>query len=165
MDHHDLPGSFFLGCDIKNHIGDSGVILELDAVGLQVLHHWKDQGLVLVIFCELKRRQIRESADVMDETLDIKLHLQSAVPILKGEHGSPVEPEIGSEKFLCEDVVYLFVIQILILCEEELHDLHSGFVAESEFIIRVGILASVLCHTHERVIGVFFIQPVKFVQD
>ena len=32
----------------------------------------------------------------VDEALDIPLHLQGAVPVLKGKHGAPVEPEVGT---------------------------------------------------------------------
>ena len=101
---------------------------------------------------------------MVDETLDIQLHFQSAVPVFKCKHGSPVEPEIGFEEFLRKNIIDFFVVQILIFCEKELHDLHGCLVAQCEFIVRVGILPPVLGHTHERVVGVFFVQPVKFIQ-
>lgn len=61
---------------------------------------------------------------MVDKTLDIQLHLQGAVPFLKGKHGSPVKPEVRREKFIGKNIFYFLVIEVFILCEKTLHNFH-----------------------------------------
>ena len=81
---------FFAIVDIKDYIGNLCVELEVNACILQIFLHWKDQGFILVVFGEFQGAEIRKSANMVDETLDIKLHLQCAVPVFECEHGSPI---------------------------------------------------------------------------
>ena len=78
--------------------------VELHAEALEVLDHRQDHGLILVVLREAQRREVGQSADVVDIALDIELHLQRAVPVLKGEHRAPVEPEVGIEHLVVEEV-------------------------------------------------------------
>ena len=81
----------------------------------------------------------------MYESLEVKFHLQRAVPVLKCEHRPPVQPECRIKYLIVEYILYRLVIQILVPCHEELHDFHTALLAQIEFAICVGILASVHC--------------------
>ncbi len=94
---------------------------------------------------------------MVDKSLDIQLHLQCAVPVFKGEHGSPVKPELGAEYLIIKHILNGFVIQILILREEQLHDLHAAFLAQTKLSVRMGILAAALCGTTERIVRVMLV--------
>ena len=52
--------------------------------------------------------------DVVDIALDIELHLECAVPVFKGEHRAPIEPEIGIQDLVIEEVGDLLVLQLLV---------------------------------------------------
>ena len=80
----------FAVIDIKNNICHFGVELEVHTCCLQILLHGKDQRLVLVVLGELQGTEVRQSGNMMDESLEVKLHFQCAVPVLESEHGSPV---------------------------------------------------------------------------
>ena len=81
---------FFTIVNIEDYIGNLCVELEVNTCILQIFLHWKDQGLILIVFGEFQSTEIRKSADMMDKTLDVKLHLQCAVPVFERKHGSPV---------------------------------------------------------------------------
>ncbi len=66
---------------------------------------------------------------MVDETLEVQLHLQGTVPGLKGKHGAPVQPEGGTEDFVIEYILDRLVVQILVSCHEEFHDLHAALLA------------------------------------
>ena len=57
------------------------VVMELNAVDLQIPYHGQDHGLVLVIAGEAQRFEIRQTAHMVDEALDVPLHLQSWMSI------------------------------------------------------------------------------------
>ena len=82
--------------DVEDHVGDLGAETEVHPGLLQVLLHGQDQGLVLVVPGKFQGAEVGESRDVVDEALEVELHLQGAVPVLKGKHGPPVQPEGGS---------------------------------------------------------------------
>ncbi len=52
-------------------------------------------------------------------TLD-KTHFQCAVPVLKGEHGAPVKPEVGREHFRVKDIGDALIIELLIRVKKSL---------------------------------------------
>ena len=64
----------------------------------------------------------------MNETLEVQLHLQCAVPVLECKHRSPVQPERGVEDFVIKYILDRLVVKILILCHEQLHDLHAALL-------------------------------------
>ena len=80
----------FAVIDIKNNICHFGVELEVHTCCLQILLHGKDQRLVLVVLGEFQGTEVRQSGNMMDKSLEVKLHFQCAVPVLESEHGSPV---------------------------------------------------------------------------
>ena len=151
--------------NFKDYVGNFSVILEVYASCFQILNHRKDQGLVLVVSREFQSAEIRKSADVMDESLEVELHFQSTVPVFKSKHGPPVQPEGGIKDFVVKNILDGLVVQILILGEEKLHDLHAAFLAQVEFSIGVSVLAAVNGRTAERIVGVMLVQPVILVQN
>ena len=66
---------------------------------------------------------------MMDKTLEITLHLQGTVPVFKSKHSAPVQPEIRAKYFIIKEIFNRLVIQILISCKEQLHDLHTALLA------------------------------------
>ena len=101
----------------------------------------------------------------MNEAFNVQLHFQGAVPVFKGEHGAPVQPEIAVQHFIIKEIGDLLVVQFFIRGEEQVHDLHRAFIADGEFAVGVGVLASILCSAAQAEIGVLLVQPIVFVQD
>ena len=65
------------------------------------------------------------------------------MPILKSEHGTPVQPEVGVQHLVIEEIGDRLVIQVLVRSEEQLHDFHGSLVRQSEFALESGILAEI----------------------
>ena len=164
MIHGHAAGLLFAALDPELDIGDLGLVLEVHAVVLQVGDHGQDDGLVLVVAGKAQGGEIGQTADVVDIALEVELHLQRAVPVLKGEHGAPVHPEVGGEHLIVKDIGDLFILQLLVRGEEELHDLHGTLIGDGELAVGVGILAAVDGGTAEAVVGVGLVQPVVLVQ-
>ena len=131
---------------------------------LQVGHHGQDDGLILVVAGKAEGGKVGQAADVVDKALEVELHLEGAVPVLKGEHGPPVEPEVGAKHLVIEVIGDLLVLQRLVGREEELHDLHGALIGKAELAVSVGVLAAVDRRAAEGVVGVGLVQPVILVQ-
>ena len=158
-------GNLAIAGNVEEDIGNSGVEVELNTMPLQILHHRKYHGLILVILGEAQGRKIGQAADMVDIPLHIPFHFKSTLIILECKHGAPVHPEIGVKHILVEDVGHFDIVQSFIRGHEELHDLHAALVGQTEFLIRVGILAAVLRRAAQRVVGILLIQPVVLVQN
>ena len=143
MLHNHAACLLALAIDIKFHVHDLGLIVELHAVVLQVSDHGQDDGLILVVAGKTQGSEIRQTADMVDIALKIELHFQSTVPVLKSKHGAPVQPEVGVQHFIIKEIGDLLILQLLVGGEEELHDLHSTLIRQAELAIGVGILAAV----------------------
>ena len=150
--------------DVKLHIDDLRVVLEVHTVLLQIMHHRQDHGLVLIVAREAQSRKIGQAADMMDEALKIQLHLQRGVPVFKGEHRAPVEPEVRIEHLVVEYLVDALVVELLIRREEQLHDLHCGLVGQAELLVGMGVLPLLLRGTAERVVRIGLVEPVILIQ-
>ena len=153
----DAGSLLFAAGAVKGHVDDLGVVVELHAEAFQVLDHGQDHRLVLVVAGKAQGCEIRQTADMVDITLQVALHLQGAVPVLEGEHRAPVHPEIGVQHLIVEEVGDLFIVQLLIRGHEQLQDLHSALVRQAELAVGVGILAAVDGGTAEAVVGVVLI--------
>ena len=151
--------------DFKDNVGYFGIELEVYAGILEVFLHRKNQGFILVVLREFQCGEVRQSADVVNEPLEVQLHLQCTVPVFKCEHRSPVQPEGGIEDFIIENILDRLVVQILVSCHEEFHDLHAAFLAQVELAVGMGILAAVLRCTAQGVVRVFFVQPVILIKN
>ena len=101
---------------------------------------------------------------MVDIALEVELHLQRAVPVLKGEHGAPVQPEVGVQDFVIKEVGDLFIVQLLVRGHEQLQNLHGTLVRQAELAIGVGILAAVDGGAAQAVVGIVLVQPVILVQ-
>ena len=101
----------------------------------------------------------------MDEALDVELHLQRAMPVLEGEHGAPVQPEVRVQHFVIEEIGDGAVVQLFVRGEEEFHYLHGSLVGKPELAVGVRVLAAVYGSAAQRVVGILLVQPVVLVQN
>ena len=89
---------------VKLDVCDLHAEVKLHAVAFKVLHHRQNHGFILVVLCKAQCLEIRQTADVVDKALDVQLHLECGVPVFKGEHRAPVEPEVGVQHLVVEYV-------------------------------------------------------------
>ena len=146
------------------HVGHMGVELEVHAVRLKVVHHRQDHGLVLVVPRETQGREIGQAAQMVHEAGDVALHLQCRVPILKGEHRAPVQPEVRVQHLIGEVLGDDLVLQLLLRGEEQVHDFHAGLVGQVELVVGMGVPAAILRGAAQRVVGVALVQPIVVVE-
>ena len=97
--------------DFKNNVGYFGIELEVYAGILEVFLHRKNQGFILVVLREFQCGEVRQSADVVNEPLEVQLHLQCTMPVFECEHRSPVQPEGGIEDFIIENILDRLVVR------------------------------------------------------
>ena len=140
------------------------VVVELHAEAFQILDHRQDHRLVLVVAGETQRAEIGQAADVVDVTADVQLHFQCAMPVLEGEHGAPVHPEVRIEHLVVEEVGNLLAVQLLVRREEQLHDLHRGLVGKRELAVRAAVGAAGLGGAAQREVRILLVEPVVLIQ-
>ena len=141
-----------------------GIELEVDTVGLKVVHHGQDHGLVLVVPREAQGREIGQAAQMVHEAGDVALHLQRRVPILKGEHRAPVQPEVRVQHLVGEVLGDDLVLQLLFRGEEQVHDLHAGLVGQVELVVGMGVPAAIHRGAAQRVVRIALVQPIVVVE-
>ena len=156
-------GYLFVRQEVEQHIGHLHPVVELDVVLLQIGYQGKDERFVLVILGKLQCRQVGQAADVVEEPLQIELHLQRRVPFFKGKHSLPVKPEVGLIKLFIQHIVNGLVVELLVRREEQPHQLQRSFVAEIKAVFSVRTLALAQCSPV--FVGIVFVQPVKLVQN
>ena len=149
---------------VELHVDHLHAEVELHARLFQILHHGQDHALVLVVTGEAQGLEVRQAADVVDVALNVQLHFQRAVPVLEGEHGAPVQPEVAVQNFVVKEISDALVLQLLIGGEEQLHDLHGALVGDVELAVGVRVLAPVDRGAAQRVVGVVLVEPVVLVQ-
>ena len=140
------------------------VVVELHAESFQILDHRQNHRLILVVTGKTQRTEVRQSANMMNISTDIQLHLQRTMPIFKSEHSAPVHPEIRIENLIVEIIRNFLAVQFLIRREEQLHDLHRGFVRQIEFAVRACVNTARFRGAAEREVGIFLVQPVILVK-
>ena len=118
--HVDAGGQLAGLVAVELHVGHLNAIVELNAEALQVFHHGQDHRLILVIPGKAQSLKVGQTTDVVDIPLEIELHLQSAVPVFKGEHGPPIQPEVAFKDLVVKDVGDALVLQVLVGGEEQL---------------------------------------------
>ena len=101
---------------------------------------------------------------MVDVAADIELHLERRVPVLKGEHGAPVHPEIRVEHLVVKEIGDWTVRQFLVGRKEQVHDLGRRLVRQAELAIGAAVLATVLSRAAQRVVGILLIEPVVLVE-
>ena len=159
------PCDLFPAVNVKAHIHDLGVEMEVYAVALQVLDYGEDHGLILVILCEAQGPQVGQAVDMVDKALHVAFHLQRAVAVVEGKHCPPVCPEVAVKHFCIQHIRDAFFLQLFIRREDQACQLHGSLVAEAEFSICVGVLPLLLRHPAEGVVGVSLVQPVILIEN
>ena len=86
------------------------------------------------------------------------------MPVLKGKHGAPVQPERRVKYFLIENVLDGLVVKVFVLCHKELHNLHTALLAQVKPAVRVGVLSLIHSGAAERIVRILLVQPIIFVQ-
>ncbi|MNS89953.1 hypothetical protein D3C72_1239860 [compost metagenome] len=146
------------------HIGHFSAVLEPHAVLLQPLHQRKHQRFVLVVLGELQRREVRQPTDMVDEAMQVELHLQRRVPFLEREHRAPVQPEIAVQEIAAQHFVDALVLHLLPGSQEQRDDVLLRLLAQGEQAIGMRVLAPVDGGTLQRIVRVVLVQPVELVQ-
>ena len=149
---------------LEHHVFDLGVKVELHTVRLEIALHGQDHRLVLVIAGEAQGAKVGQTRDVMDVAADIELHLERRVPVLKGEHGAPVHPEVRVEHLVVKEIGDGTIRQLLVGRKEQVHDLGCRLVRQAELAISTAVLTAVLGRAAQRVVGVLLVEPVILVE-
>ena len=92
---YDLLGNLFAAYGFNDDVLHVHAVFDLYAMGFQIFHQRQDHALILVVFGEPQCTEIRQPVNVVHIAAQIPLHLQRTGPTLKGEHGLPVQPEVG----------------------------------------------------------------------
>ena len=125
----------------------------------------QNHRLVLVIAGEAEGGEIGEPIDMVDVPLQVTLHLQGAAPFLEGEHGLPVEPEVGFVEVLVEAIADLLVFEFLLRGQEEFEKLFLGLLVQGEVMSGGELMAAVVRRPAEGLVRILFVKPIVFVQD
>ena len=163
-DPFDPPCHFALGGDVEPHVGHPGVVLNGDAMLLEPGDQREDEGLVLVVPGELQDAEIGQSADRMDEALEVPLHFEGAMPLLEREHRPPVQPEIAVQEVLAQHIGDLLVVQVLVAAERQLGQVSLRSGRQGQPAVRGIRLAAILRSASQRVVGVVLVEPVELVE-
>ena len=160
----DLAGYLLVALCFNNDIADIHAVFDADTVALQVLDQRQNHAFILVILGETQGAEVGQAIDVVDIAAQVALHFQGAGPLLEGEHGLPVEPEVGAPKAFRQDFGDLFILQVLFRGNEQLGKGHGAFLIQRELLIGVGVLAAVYGGAAQGVVGVVLIEPIVFIQ-
>ena len=114
---------------LKYDVRYFGMKLKINTCCFQIFLHRKNQRFILIVSCEFQSAEIRQSCNMMNESLEIQLHLQCTVPVFKSKHRSPVKPECRVKDFFIKNILDRLIIQIFIRSQEQLHDLHAALLA------------------------------------
>ncbi len=160
----DAGGLLAARRDVVIDIGDLGAVLEHHAVVQQPLDQRQHQRFVLVVLGELQRGEVRHAGDLVDETVQVQLHLQRRVPLLEGEHRAPVQPEIAAQELLAEHLVDALVLHLLAGGQEELDDLLLRLLAEREQAVGMRVLAAIHGGALQRRVWIVLVEPIELVE-
>ena len=152
----DSAGRLLSVRDLKADVCDLCAEPKLHACRLQVFLHRQNQGFVLVVAGEFQSGEVRK-APIWWINLWKYRFISRALCSFQRRTCSPVKPELGAEYLIIEHILDGLVIEILILHEEELHDLHTALLAQTKLSVRMGILAAALCGTTERIVRVMLV--------
>ena len=160
----DACGLLAFRCDVEVDIGDLAAVLEHHTLVQQPLHQRLHQRFVLVVLGELQRREIRHAGDLVDEAVQVELHLERRVPFLEGEHRAPVEPEVAVQELQPEDLVDALVLHLPAGGQEELDQLLLRRLAEREQAVGVRVFAAIHGGALQRGVRIVFVEPIELVE-
>jgi hypothetical protein len=101
----------------------------------------------------------------MNKSMKIQLELKRRMPLLKGEHRTPVQPKVAVKKLVSDNFIDPLVLHLLTGSKKHLHEILLCTLAQREAPVGVGVLAPVDRHPLERVVGIVLIEPVELVED
>jgi len=101
---------------------------------------------------------------VVDEAVQVQLHLQRRVPLLEGEHGAPVQPEVAVQKIAPQHLVDALVLHLCAGGQEKFDDVLLGLLGQREQAIGVRVLAPIDGGALQRVVGIVLVEPVELVE-
>ena len=133
-------------------------------MGFQIFYQRHDQALILVQLGEPEGAEVGQTVDVVDIAAEVALHLQGTGPALEGEHGLPIEPEVGLPEGVRQYIGNFLALQILFRGDEQLGQGHGRFLVQVELLVSVGVIAAVDRSPAEGIVGIVLVQPVVFVQ-
>ena len=160
----DRLGNLALRRAVEQHVHNLHAEMELHSHLFKVFHHRQDHRFILIILRKAQRLEIRQAADMVDVALQIQLHFQRAVPVFKGKHRAPVEPEVAVEYLVVENIGNALILQLLVRREEQLHNFRRALIGNIELAVRMRVFAAVHRCAAEGVVRVGLIEPVIFVQ-
>ena len=101
----------------------------------------------------------------MDITAQVPLHLQSTGPALEGEHGLPIQPEVGAPEGIRQHIRDLLVLQILFRSHEQFGKGHGRVLVQLELLVGVGIFTAIHTCAAQRVVGIVLVEPIILIQN
>ena len=164
LDIDDLTGDLLVTHGFDDDILHIHAVFDAHAMRLQIFHQRQDHALILVVFGKAQGAEIGQAVDMVDIAAQVPLHLQSTGPALEGEHGLPVQPEVGAPEGIRQYIGDLFVLQILFRGHKQLGQRHGGVLIQLELLVGMGILAAVYAGTAQRVVGVVLVEPIILIQ-
>ena len=102
---------------------------------------------------------------MMNVSLQISLHFKCGRPTLEGKHRLPIQPEICFPKIFIKNFTYLFVFKLLFGNHKQFGKVHRRLFIQLEFSVRMSVLPAIDRGAAKRIIGVFLIEPIIFVQN
>ncbi|MNC21153.1 hypothetical protein D3C75_691220 [compost metagenome] len=157
-------GGFQAAVKREFHIRDRYAIPEPDTMVFQIFYQRQGQGFILIVLGKLEGGEIRQSANMMNETGNVPAHLCGAVPGLKGEHGLPIQPEVRVEEVLAEHIGNLHIVQGFLWSEEQLDNFHGGFFGQGKLAVRMGAFPAVNNGPFQRIVGILLVEPIALIQ-
>ena len=164
LDIDDLTGDLLVTHGFDDDILHIHAVFDAHTMRLQIFHQRQDHALILVVLGKAQGAEIGQAVDMVDISAQVPLHLQSTGPALEGEHGLPVQPEVGAPEGIRQYIGDLFVLQILFRGHKQLGQRHGRVLIQLELLIGVGVLAAVYAGTAQRIVGVVLIEPIVFIQ-
>ena len=164
FDVFDLLCRFLLSVYFENYVFNVDTVFDFNSVRFEIFLQRQNQAFILIILRETKRGEIGKPVDMMDVSLKISLHFERRIPSVEGEHRLPIQPEIAVPEIIVEEIAYLLIFESLFGSHEELAYLHSRFFVKPEFAVGASVFAAVYRCSAKRIVGVFFVESVIFVE-
>ena len=104
--------------DVDIEVLDAGSILELHAFVLQEVTKGLNEAGELVVLREPEAAEVAESRQILQEAVEVPLHLCQRLIVLEGEHGPPQSVEVGREEVFAKPILDCLVIGVFLFSEQ-----------------------------------------------